>query len=564
MKSVTGAKAGESARAYVSQASYDSGGGLDRALLGNGRWEDWDYNERKQVVSIKLGSTQGAGDLLTLGFGYGTTNNNGNVLSQTIVRPGFSATQTYTYDAYNRIQKVQEGTEFRDFAYKEPGNLYVPSWSTGAGWAPGSFTPASPSWFDGNNRLVNAVLGIQYDAAGNLTAIGGFTFAYDAESRLVSSTLNSITTNYVYDGEGRRVKKTRAGQTTAFVYDGLGRLAAEYGGTAALTGTVHLVQDHLGNVRLLEGENGVVRRYDYKPFGEALVAGVNGRATTDGYESSEALSELTTRFTGKERDQETGLDYFGARYFSGAQGRFTSVDPAMESADPSNPQSWNRYTYALNNPLRYKDPDGRIPVETFLDLASLGKSLWDFARGPSWAGAGYVAWDAASVALPYVPGSWVRRVAELGHAGLEAAKGVVRFENALEIAAAKRYLSEGVGLLGAGDDQVRSVLGLSRADKAADFLGVTQSGKYILGEAKGSDLASAVSQLDNTAKALLAKQGDVKFSAEVVLKRGQPLDPRFRVSGTQLQRQVWNEKKRIWEWELQKAQGQAINVRYVD
>jgi hypothetical protein len=173
-------------------------------------------------------------------------------------------------------------------------------------------------------------------------------------------------------------------------------------------------------------------------------------------------------------------------------------------------------------------------------------------------------WDAASVALPYVPGSWVRRVAELGHAGLEAAKGVVRFENAVEAAAAKRYLSEGIGLLGAGDDQVRSVLGLSRADKAADFLGVTQSGRYVLGEAKGSDLASAVSQLDNTAKALLTKQGDVIFSAEVVLKKGQALDPRFRVSGNQLQRQVWNEKKRIWEWELQKAQGQAINVRYVD
>jgi RHS repeat-associated protein len=141
---------------------------------------------------------------------------------------------------------------------------------------------------------------------------------------------------------------------------------AEYGGTTALTGTVHLVQDHLGNVRLLEGENGVVRRYDYKPFGEALVAGVNGRATTDGYESSEALSELTTRFTGKERDAETGLDYFGARYFSGAQERFTSPDPVDHPSKSSfgydgflaEPQRWNLYAYALNNPLRYIDENG--------------------------------------------------------------------------------------------------------------------------------------------------------------------------------------------------------------
>jgi RHS repeat-associated protein len=60
----------------------------------------------------------------------------------------------------------------------------------------------------------------------------------------------------------------------------------------------------------------------------------------------------TIHFTGKERDGETGLDYFGARYFSGAQGRFTSPDPLLNSGRPWEPQSWNRYTYALNNPLR--------------------------------------------------------------------------------------------------------------------------------------------------------------------------------------------------------------------
>jgi RHS repeat-associated protein len=350
MKSVTGVKAGESARSYVSQASYDSGGGLDRALLGNGRWEDWDYNERKQVVSIKLGSTQGAGDLLTLGFGYGTTDNNGNVLSQTIARPGFSATQTYTYDAYNRIQKVQEGTESRDFAYKEPGNLYVPSWSTGTGWAPGSFTPASPSWFDGNNRLVNTLLGIQYDAAGNLTAIGGFTFAYDAENRLVSSTLNSVTTNYVYDGEGRRVKKG----SVVMVYDAFGRLAAEYGGTADPVGTEYLTADHLGSTRLVTSSTGAERRcLDYLPFGEQMTQGMGGRGAC--YASA---TEPRVKFTGKERDVETGLDFFQARYYSGAQGRFTSPDPENAGSNAVDPQSWNMYAYGRNNPLKYVDPDG--------------------------------------------------------------------------------------------------------------------------------------------------------------------------------------------------------------
>ena len=67
-------------------------------------------------------------------------------------------------------------------------------------------------------------------------------------------------------------------------------------------------------------------------------------------------------FTAKERDQETGLDYFGARYFGSSLGRFTSPDPSMLSTVLANPQSWNRYTYAVNNPLQYVDPNGELWV----------------------------------------------------------------------------------------------------------------------------------------------------------------------------------------------------------
>lgn len=64
------------------------------------------------------------------------------------------------------------------------------------------------------------------------------------------------------------------------------------------------------------------------------------------------------KFTGKERDSETGLDYFGARYYGSSLGRFTSPDPMLNSAKPWDPQSWNRYAYALNNPLAIVDPTG--------------------------------------------------------------------------------------------------------------------------------------------------------------------------------------------------------------
>jgi RHS repeat-associated protein len=74
--------------------------------------------------------------------------------------------------------------------------------------------------------------------------------------------------------------------------------------------------------------------------------------------SSKQLPFFRADSTGKERDTETGLDYFLARYYSGAQGRFTTADPYMPSADTRDPQSWNRYVYARNNPLRFIDPNG--------------------------------------------------------------------------------------------------------------------------------------------------------------------------------------------------------------
>ena len=67
---------------------------------------------------------------------------------------------------------------------------------------------------------------------------------------------------------------------------------------------------------------------------------------------------LHGEFTGKECDAETGLDYFGARYFSGAQGRFTSPDRPLLDQHPDDPQSWNLYSYVRNNPLRFIDPTG--------------------------------------------------------------------------------------------------------------------------------------------------------------------------------------------------------------
>src|SRR4051794_6771298 len=71
-------------------------------------------------------------------------------------------------------------------------------------------------------------------------------------------------------------------------------------------------------------------------------------------------------FTGKERDNESGNDYFGARYYASTMGRFWSPDPTfLNVLKVVNPQRWNLYAYALNNPLKYIDPDGQETIAVY-------------------------------------------------------------------------------------------------------------------------------------------------------------------------------------------------------
>ncbi len=118
-----------------------------------------------------------------------------------------------------------------------------------------------------------------------------------------------------------------------------------------------LVADQLGTPRMVFDKTGAlanVKRHDYLPFGEELSAGVGQRTTTLGY----SVDGVRQKFTRKERDNETGLDYFEARYYASTQGRFTGADnPGFSNG--TDPQTWNLYAYTANNPLRRVDPDGR-------------------------------------------------------------------------------------------------------------------------------------------------------------------------------------------------------------
>jgi RHS repeat-associated protein len=167
-------------------------------------------------------------------------------------------------------------------------------------------------------------------------------------------------TVYYYDGEGRRVEQVDPTTgTTVFVYDAFGNLAADYGALTPVptTGTEYVTVDDLGTTRLITDSGGnVLERHDFEPFGWEL-AGTEAGWRTPALGYGVTPTSVRQQFTGQERD-DTGLDFFQARYFTSAQGRFASVDPANAGASLGDPQSWNGYTYVSDSPLRFTDPTG--------------------------------------------------------------------------------------------------------------------------------------------------------------------------------------------------------------
>ncbi|SRR5713226_1725089 len=121
-----------------------------------------------------------------------------------------------------------------------------------------------------------------------------------------------------------------------------------------------LVGDQLGTPRMIFDQSGSlanISRHDYLPFGEELFAGTSGRSTAQGYTNSDGGRQ---KFTGYEADSETQLNFAQARYQSAAQGRFTTADPLGASMTMGNPQSFNRYSYVVNNPVNLTDPTGLV------------------------------------------------------------------------------------------------------------------------------------------------------------------------------------------------------------
>jgi len=267
--------------------------------------------------------------------------------------------RSYGYDSVNRLQSMSapgDSCSGLSWTYDPWGNRTDQN-------VTGGTCGTSHLSINTQNRITNA--GIQYDAAGNMVNDGSHSYTYDAENR-ITQVDGGTTATYVYDANGQRVRKLSGGVKIDYAYDSAGnvsgelwtppgyftvgyiylnrQLVAEY--KDSTTYFVH--KDHLGSTRLLTRlDQTVCDSMDYLPFGEQIAGG----ACT------------SHKFTGKERDSESGLDNFGARYDSSQYGRFMTPDEPFADQNEDDPQSWNLYSYARNNPIRYMDPDGRACVQ---------------------------------------------------------------------------------------------------------------------------------------------------------------------------------------------------------
>ncbi|MCB9771472.1 MAG: VCBS repeat-containing protein [Candidatus Omnitrophica bacterium] len=362
---------------FVKNVDYNALGQMTKVEFGNGVVTTYMYSPTMlRLTNIK---TVNVGGTILQDFTY-VYDGTGNITS--ITDKVNTATQTFKYDALNRLtQAVGASYGTKNYTYDQIGNIIAKDGLTYTYSKVGAGPHAVTSLSDGTT--------ITYDANGNMASKSKagevMQYSYDSENRLYQVRKNTtLIAEYLYDGDGGRVQKTSylttVNQTagglsygalfgtsqisstpviskyigevyeetdnvgTNFIFLGSQRIAAL---DVASRTPLYYHGDHLGSTNVMsDGSGNVAELLEYDPYGKIQ--------RHDALNGNNRLAKQ--QFTGKKLDDETGLIYFGARYYDPSLGRFITPDTIVQN--PSDPQTLNRYSYCSNNPINKIDLDG--------------------------------------------------------------------------------------------------------------------------------------------------------------------------------------------------------------
>ncbi len=347
---------GDDGTQYVASTIYNAQGQVTEQRLdsgANGFTRQYSYNANTlRLETLKAGTAAPFENLQKLAYTYDLA---GNVQSLTDAANS-GQVQSFGYDWLDRLttaatSAVGIGQYSHTYQYNAIGNITS---YNGNAYSYGSQPHAVTTAF-GNSY--------GYDPVGNQTSrtVGGmaYTQSFDYDSRLLGVAGGSLNATFLYDAEGNRVKGTVAGVTTVYIaglyewqngavtkyYEGGAFRRVGYSGD---NGVFYAVSDQIKSTSALVNQDGTVNsRNYYYPYG--------------GNRGGSAFSGITTkRFTGQYHEQGLpggeGLAFYNARWYDSQLGVFISADTIVP--DPLSPQSFNRYAYAIGNPLRFQDPTG--------------------------------------------------------------------------------------------------------------------------------------------------------------------------------------------------------------